>query len=180
MHRPNKGLIVATAGLALAVSLVALSPAAPALAQGAKTAFVQVVNNADSPVPIFDVQHPRCTPFQNEFVLGPSSGQAFETVSFVVARDKRLVIEHVSVDAAGDGFIRTRVNTTVGGIEVEHFLVSVPQGTTESGAAVFRTSQPTRWYADPATEVEITSGMTPPNGGNTLVSISRWSASRAA
>ena len=171
MRRSPRGLIAA-AGLALLVSLVALSPAAPALAQGVKTALVQIVNNADNPVPIFDVQHPRCTPFQTEVVLGPSSGQTSERVSFVVPRDKRLVIEHVSADAAGNGFITTYVNTTVAGVEVEHFLVSVPQGTTLSGGTVFRTSQPTRWYADPGTEVEITSGMTPPNGATTLVTIS--------
>ena len=52
------------------------------------------------------------------------------------------------------------------------FPVSVQQGTTASGAPVFRTSQPTRWYADGGTEVAVTAAMTPPNGAVTLVSIS--------
>ena len=163
---------IAAAGVAIAIVLFSLISTPSALAQGVKILLVQVANDASHPVPVFDVQAPPCSPFQTELVLAPSSGQPSETQSFLVPRDKRLVIEHVSADAFGNGFISAHVNTTVGGLTVEHFLVTVQQGTTSSGAPVFRISQPTRWYADAGTEVAVTAAMTPPNGAVTLVSIS--------
>jgi hypothetical protein len=163
MHRLHKALIVA-AGLTFIVALVAVGPGGQAVAQGLKNVAVEVVNGPDRPIPTFDVQNPACLPFQIELVLGPPNGQTHQTESFVVPRNRRLVIEHVSVSGSGDGFIRTHVTTTANGVVAEHFLVNVPQGTTASGTPVFHASQPTRWYADPGTEVQVTNSITPANG----------------
>ena len=162
------------AGAALLTAIALLGPGGPAFAQGLKTVLVTVANTPDIPVPIYDVQNPACAPFQIELAIGPSSGLTHETETFTVPRDKRLVIEHVSVDGFGDGFIRTHIATTAGGRSAEHFLVSVPQGTTQSGTPVFRVSQPTRWYADPGTQVEVTNSITPANGAVTVVTISGY------
>ena len=174
MRRLRRTLFAAGAGVAGLVSILALSPAGSAATQGLKDVFVQVTNTPDQPVPTFDVQNPACMPFQIELVLGPASGQTHETQSFAVPRDKRLVIEHASVSGSGQGFIRTLVTTTVNGRIAEHFLVNVPQGTTASGTPVFHASQPTRWYADPGTMVDVTNSITPANGTSTLVTLSGY------
>lgn len=168
-------LLFAGGCVALPLLCLTLTPTGPAVAQGLKNVLVQVANTPDDPVPTYDVHNPACMPFQIQLFMGPASGQDFEVKSFTVPRDKRLVIEHVSLHAFGQGFLRTQIKTTANGTAAQHVLVSEAQGSTLNGnVPVWRASQPTRWYADPGTEVEVNTTLVPPSGAVTSVTISGY------
>lgn len=140
-----------------------------------KTIPVTVVNSSAQPVPVTgslmvsEREFANRQPFQFSIQanLDVSEGAAVRT--FSVPAGRRLVIEHMSCEAAVPPGQRAMCHfiTTVGGTEAFHLVVMSEQGNFV-GSDQFRASQAIRTYADPETLVRLV-GQRNEGGGTAIL-----------
>ena len=122
---------------------------------------VNVVNNENNPVPVYNVADKQ--PFQWSVMnVDFAPTQLGQSVSFSVSAGKRLVIEYVSGNTfvdIGDAVVFS-VSTTVNGVLAHHQLVLTPVGPSGGFAKGYTASQSLILYADPETDVTIYVGNT--------------------
>ena len=148
--------LLALAGLALAVGLIALFT--PTRTQGQGGPPTQNVNVVNTPLPVKDVSVP--VPFQssNEFVNMPD-GESVRNFSFDIPEGKMLVVEHVSFRAElPPGQAAAATLRCQGGLAIDpaHFRIPfelegtfpVEVGETVVGLSLFVANSPVRCYAD--------------------------------
>ena len=148
-----KNSLVAFAGLSLVIGLVARITPTRTQGQGGgnqQPLNVNVINTANAPVPVRDVENPAHDPIQVGL-------QKFNPAvpNFTVPTGKRLVIEYVSaqISQTDCDFVRYSVTTTVQGVTQEHLFFLQVVGVGFTSPKIFGLSQQTRIYADPNTEV---------------------------
>lgn len=128
----------------------------------AQSTNVNVINNIENPVPVYDVKNPAFQPFQIYHTVTLNNGEYVNSFSFDVPEGKRLVIEYVSADVEiprGQKFyayVQTFINGPSGPSLANHNLVptftgSAPWFFMGSPFDVFAIGQVVRLYADPAT-----------------------------
>jgi hypothetical protein len=101
---------------------------------------VRVATSRSSPVDVDEVDTPRSEPFQ--------AGQSSGSVSYTVPAGREAVLEYVSAGfCPGQSLLGIRIVTTVGGVDVTHFLPALAPA--NFGVA----GGPVHIYADPGTPI---------------------------
>lgn len=150
MERVKKYLI-GLIGFAILILVFTLAHPDARHAVAAAFVDVRVVNTANKPALVRDVDHPARQPFQKEVIVNLAAGEneAQDFVPISIPSGQRFVMEHASATGfvpAGQKlrmFVLTRLNSEL----TSHALVSTPQGTFDGGRDVFTASQPLRLYA---------------------------------
>ncbi len=180
------------------VILISLLLILPSLGQSAPTSKETIiVNDPSFPVPTRDVDNPGRHPFQRTFSSSLTGGTCTDTSSFKVQSGNRLVIEFASAQAQvvinsptqPPQIAEVSIETVVGSDTADHRLPLIKTGTVSDSCPFspcppsppppqdrFEGSQMMRVYADPGTEVSVTTGRTWPCHGlaNFSVAISGY------
>ena len=142
-QRPRRRWRVGAAGLLAASGVLWWSSPAVAATDVnvVNNAKVTVVNRANNAAFVRDAQNPAFQPFQAEVVMViPEGAGAQQNIIPAAPEGKRLVIEHVTVDALVPAGQRVLARIKAGS-DVEHALV-----VTSQGFGHWVTSQPIRLY----------------------------------
>jgi len=152
MTRFNKHSLLGALSLLMLVSALALTT--PQAASGAQTKNVNVANTpnvnisnkVDNPIPVADAQNPAFQPFVWVHHMAVPNGGAVQQDTYPPApENKRLVIEHVTVDARVPSSQRIVVYITGSDPDIFHALVLTSQGTFGTSDR-YVASQPIRLY----------------------------------
>jgi hypothetical protein len=152
MYNFKKSLL-ALISLSILIVIVAALGAAPGLGQGRSgtppARDINVVNTADNPVPVRDVDNPVRQPFSSTIFRDFSNEVTADIPVITVPAGKRLVIEHASARSnfpANDLVSAELLYPAPTGNLVHEFLVIHRQGTDSFGNRVFTASEELRAY----------------------------------
>jgi hypothetical protein len=114
----------------------------------ANTPNVNISNKVDNPIPVADAQNAAFQPFVAMHHMSVPNGAPVQEDTYPPApENKRLVIEHVTVDARVPSSQRIVVYITGGDTEIFHALVLTSQGTFGTSDR-YVASQPIRLYVE--------------------------------
>ena len=167
MHTPldqptRRGAILTMTGVVVLVLGLILTPAGPALADQMKPLLTKIVNPADEPVPVKNVEGDaaRQPVAEGQRLLGLNQEHA---TLYTVPAGKRLVIEFITVSAAMASHLRpsSNINTVASGENSQHAIALFKVNTGSDGITSYRGTHLVRLYADPGTKVTFFIGFSP-------------------
>lgn len=137
---------------------------------------VNVVNNENRPIPVYDVDKPAIQPFQEELNFNFDPAHTGGGSSFVVPAGKRLVIEFVSGNIHLEQGKATTfsISANVNGTTAPHRLLLNELWPWGIYSISYNVSQNMKIYADPLAEVLVYVNNTEGGNGSVFVSVSGY------